>query len=144
MQKIFFDLDIYSYQIDFIGHVNNAVYIQWMEIGRTKLLEAVGMPTHEIFQQGFAPVLVHTSITYKSSLCLGDRAQVELWLSELRNASATMQFRFHNSQQTLAAEGIQKGLFVDRQTMRPRRLLPEERALFVPYLDVSAEAHPSI
>ena len=137
MQKIFFDLDIYSYQIDFMGHVNNAVYIHWMEIGRTKLLEAGRMPTHEIYKQGFVPVLVQTSITYKSPLYLGDRVQVELWLSELRNASATMQFRFHNSQQKLAAEGFQKGLFVDKQTMRPRRLRSEERALFVPYLDSS-------
>lgn len=143
MQKIAFDLAIYSYQIDFAGHVNNAVYMLWMEIGRTKLLEAVGMPVHEIFKQGFAPTLVHTSITYKLPLYLGDRVQVELWLSELRNASAIMQFRFYNSQQTLAAEGMQKGLFVDRQTMRPRRLLPEERALFVPYLDTSTEAHSS-
>nr|ADX97309.1 hypothetical protein [Fischerella muscicola SAG 1427-1 = PCC 73103] len=139
MQKIAFDLDVYSYQIDFIGHVNNAVYIQWMEIGRTKLLEAVGMATHEILQQGFVPVLVHTSITYKSPLYLGDRVQVKLWLSELRNASAIMQFRFYNSQQVLAAEGLQKGLFVDKQTMRPRRLYPEERALFVPYLDANTE-----
>lgn len=143
MQKIFFDLDIYSYQIDFTGHVNNAVYIHWMEIGRTKLLEAVGMPTHEIFKQGFAPVLVQTSITYKSPLYLGDRIQVEIWLSELRNASATMQFRFYNSQQVLAAEGVQKGLFVDTQTMRPKRLASEERALFTPYLDLTAEVQSS-
>lgn len=134
MQKLMFDLEVYSYQIDFMGHVNNTVYTQWMEIGRTKLLEAIGMPTHEIFKQGFAPVLVHTSITYKSPLYLGDRVQIELWLSELRNASAIMQFRFCNDQQKIAAEGIQKGLFVDNKTMRPRRLLPEERALFVPYL----------
>jgi acyl-CoA thioester hydrolase len=139
MQKICFDLDIYSYQIDFIGHVNNAVYIHWMEIGRTKLLEAVGMPTHEIFKQGFVPVLVQTHITYKSPLYLGDRVQVETWLSELRNASAIMQFRFCNSQRTLVAEGAQKGLFVDKQTMRPKRLCPEERAWFFPYLDSSSE-----
>jgi acyl-CoA thioester hydrolase len=141
MQKISFDLDIYSYQIDFIGHVNNAVYIHWMEIGRTKLLEAVGMPTHEIFKQGFAPVLVQTNITYKSPLYLGDRVQIDLWLSELRNASATMQFRFYNGQQILAAEGVQKGLFVDKQTMRPRRLSLEEKAWFIPYLDLTVEAH---
>ncbi|PIG95213.1 thioesterase family protein [Gloeocapsopsis sp. IPPAS B-1203] len=140
MQKISFDLDIYSYQIDFIGHVNNAVYIHWMEIGRTKLLEAVGMPTHEIFKQGFAPVLIQTNIIYKSPLYLGDRVQIDLWLSELRNASATMQFRFYNSQQILAAEGVQKGLFIDRQTMRPRRLSSEERAWFIPYLDSTVEA----
>ncbi len=139
MAKISIDLDVYTYQIDFLGHVNNAVYIHWMEIGRTKLLEAVGMPTDQIIKQGFAPLLVQTSITYKLPLYLGDRVQVDLWLSDLRNASAIMQFRFYNSQQTLAAEAIQKGLFVDKQTMRPRRLRPEERALFVPYL-ASAES----
>lgn len=141
MQKICVDLEVYSYQIDFIGHVNNAVYIHWMEIGRTKLLEAIGMPTQDIFKQGFVPVLVHTSITYKTPLYLGDRIKLELWLSELRNASAVMQFRFYNQQQTLAAEGLQKGLFADRETMRPRRLLPDERALFLPYLESTLEAH---
>lgn len=134
MKKIYFDLDVYSFHIDFIGHVNNIVYIQWMEIGRTKLLEAIGMPTQEIFQQGFAPVLVQTNITYKTPLYLGDRVHVEMWLSELRQASAIMQFRFYNQQAALAAEGWQKGLFVDRATMRPRRLRSEERELFTPYL----------
>ncbi|PSB26330.1 acyl-CoA thioesterase [Stenomitos frigidus] len=134
MEKISFELEVYSFHIDFIGHVNNIVYVQWMEIGRTKLLEAIGMPTQDIFQQGFAPVLVQTNITYKSPLYLGDRVGVELWLSELRQASAVMQFRFYNQQQTLTAEGWQKGLFVDRDTMRPRRLRSEERALFATYL----------
>jgi acyl-CoA thioester hydrolase len=140
MQTISFELEVYSFHIDFIGHVNNTVYIQWMEIGRTKLLEAVGMPTSEIFQQGFVPVLVQTHITYKSPLYLGDRVQVELWISELRNASAVMQFRFHSERRTLIAEGWQKGLFVDRATLRPRRLRPEERALFMPYLHLPTEA----
>jgi acyl-CoA thioester hydrolase len=139
MQKIIFDLDIYTYQIDFMGHVNNSVYVHWMEIGRIKLLEAVGLPIHEIFKQGFAPVLVQTSITYKSPLYLGDRVQGEMWLSELRNASAVMQFRFYNRHQVLAAEGVQKGLFVDTQTNRPKRLVSSERALFEPYLDLTNE-----
>jgi acyl-CoA thioester hydrolase len=140
MKKICFKLEVYSFHIDFIGHVNNTVYIQWMEIGRTKLLEAVGMPTHEIFQQGFAPVLVQTSITYKLPLYLGDQVRVEMWISELRNASAIMQFRFYNEQETLVAEGWQKGLFVDCETMRPRRLRSEERALFTPYLHSTVKA----
>nr|WP_242033397.1 thioesterase family protein [Phormidium sp. FACHB-592] len=134
MQKVCFELEVYSFHIDFIGHVNNIVYVQWMEIGRTKLLEAVGMPLHEILQQGFAPVLVQTQITYKTPLFLGDRVQVELWLSELRQASAVMQIHFYNTQRTLAAEAWQKGLFVDRTTLRPRRLQSEERALFLPYV----------
>jgi acyl-CoA thioester hydrolase len=140
MQKITFELDVYSYQIDFIGHVNNAVYIHWMEIGRTRLLEAIGLPIHELSEQGIVPVLVHTNITYKSPLYLGDRVQIELWLSELRHASAVVQFRFYNSQRSIAAEGLQKGLFVDKQSMRPKRLNLEERALFLPYLCSRTEA----
>lgn len=134
MQKISFELEVYPFHIDFIGHVNNSVYIHWMEIGRTKLLEAVGMPIQKIFQQGFAPVLVQTNITYKSPLYLGECVQACMWISELKNASAIMQFCFHNTQRILAAQGWQKGLFVDRQTMRPRRLRPEERSLFLPYV----------
>lgn len=134
MKKIFFELEVYSFHIDFMGHVNNIVYIQWLEIGRTKLLEAVGMPIQAISQQGFVPVLVQTNITYKSPLYLGDHVRVEMWISELKNASAITQFRFYKEQETLAAEGWQKGLFVDRDTMRPRRLSLEERSLFAPYL----------
>jgi acyl-CoA thioester hydrolase len=140
MQKISFELEVYSFHIDFIGHVNNTIYIQWMEIGRTKLLEAVGMPTQKIFQQGFAPVLVQTNIAYKLPLYLGERVQVSMWISQLKNASAIMQFCFYNEQKILAAQGWQKGLFVDRQTMRPRRLRPEERSLFAPYVHSQIDA----
>ena len=138
MQKITFDQEIHTFQIDFLGHVNNGIYIQWMEIGRTKLLEAAGMVTAEIFKQHFAPLLVETHITYKVPLYLGDRVQVVVWLSELRNTTGIIQFRFYNGQQVLVAEGHQRGLFVDTQTMQPRRLLPEERALFVPFLQDQA------
>jgi len=134
MQKIAFNLEIYTYQIDFVGHVNNSVYHQWMEIGRTKLLEAVGLPVHEIAKRGFLPVLVHTDITYKTPLYLGDAVLMELWLSELKQASAIMNFRFYNGKETLAAEARQKGLFIDRDSKRPRRLQPGERELFSSYV----------
>ena len=139
MQKISFDLEIHTFNIDFLGHVNNGVYVQWMEIGRTKLLEAAGLATHEILKQSFAPLLVQTTITYKVPLYLGDRVQVDVWLSELRNTTGIIQFRFYNGNQVLVAEGYQRGLFVDTKSMLPRRLLPEERALFLPYLGADTE-----
>lgn len=140
MQKITFDQEIHTFHIDFLGHVNNGVYIQWMEIGRTKLLEAAGLKTHEILKQSFAPLLVQTTITYKVPLYLGDRVHVEVWLSELRNTTGIMQFRFYNNQQTLVAEGSQRGLFVDTKTMLPKRLLPEERELFLSYLEENPDS----
>lgn len=135
MQKVTFEQEIHTFHIDFLGHVNNGVYVQWMEIGRTKLLEAAGLVTSEILKQSFAPLLVQTTITYKVPLYLGDRAHIEVWLSELRNATGVMQFRFHNTQGVLVAEGSQKGLFIDTKTLQPKRLRSEERALFLPFLE---------
>lgn len=140
MQKISFEQEIHTFHIDFLGHVNNGIYIQWMEIGRTKLLEAAGMTTHEILKQSFAPLLVQTTITYKKPLYLGDYVHIEVWLSELRNTTGIIEFRFYNSQHVLVAEGSQKGLFIDTKTLSPRRLLPEERALFTPFLETSENA----
>ena len=142
MQKIIFDQEIHTFHIDFLGHVNNGIYIQWMEIGRTKLLEAAGLVTHEILKQSFAPLLVQTTITYRAPLYLGDHAHVEVWLSELRNTTGIIQFRFYNGQHVLVAEGNQRGLFVDTKNLQPRRLLPEERALFVPFLETNDEVQP--
>lgn len=134
MKRISLKIEIYPYQIDFIGHVNNSVYIQWMEIGRTKLLDAVGLPLPEIARRGFLPVLVHTNITYKTPLYLGNEVQMQLWISELRAASAMIEFHFYNGDRTLVAEAQQKGLFIDTETKRPHRLRSDERELFSYYV----------
>ncbi len=134
MKKVICDFEVYPYQIDFIGHVSNIVYIQWMEIARCKLLEEIGLPVHRIAEQGFVPVLVHTEIDYKQPLYLGETVHLKMWLTELKNASAMMKFCFYKESGSLVAEGHQKGLFMDRATLRPKRLTPEQRDLFSPYL----------
>jgi acyl-CoA thioester hydrolase len=135
MQKVTFDQEVHTFHIDFLGHVNNGVYIQWMEIGRSKLLEAAGLFITEVLKQSFAPLLVETNIKYKVPLYLGDRARIEVWLSDLRNATGIIQFRFYNNQGVLVAQASQKGLFIDTKTLQPKKLRPEERALFLPYLE---------
>jgi len=155
MDKIKFEISIYSFQIDFNGHVSNIVYSQWLEIGRTKLLEAIAMPVHKIAEEGFVPVLISTEITFKSPLFLGEIVQVELWRSELRQASAVMSFMFskkvepkkvepkqesnETNQNTVVATANQKGIFADRQTMKPYRLKPEQRAKFAKFLHPNVE-----
>jgi acyl-CoA thioester hydrolase len=134
MQKISINLEVYTYQIDFAGHMSNIVYIEWMEIARIKLLEAIGLPTQEVAKAGFIPVLVHTEISYKKPLYLGDRAQVDLWLEELNNASAIMAIQVTNQAGEIAAAGRQKGIFLETATQRPKRLTTQERDRFLPYL----------
>ncbi|MGE0537232.1 MAG: acyl-CoA thioesterase [Pirellulales bacterium] len=134
VQTLEFEPPIYPFHIDFMRHVSNIAYVQWMEMGRCLLLDAVGMSVAQIAEQGFGPVLVETIVSYKKQLCLGDRVRAEIWLSELSNASAWLEFRFHNGNGDVAATGRQRGLFVDLASGRPRRLTPEDRARFEPFL----------
>lgn len=134
MQKITFEPPIYPFDIDFMRHVSNLAYVRWMEVGRCLLLDAVDLSVAKIATQGFGPVLVQTNISYKRPLYLGDKVRAELWLSELSNASAWMEFRFHNGEGVLAATGRQCGLFVDLASGRPKRVEGEMRERFEAYL----------
>ena len=96
MKSLTFEQPIYTYDIDFNGHVSNISYIKWMEIGRNKLSEEVGMSIHEIQKLGFAPVLTKTEIFYKKPLYLGEKVRVELFFSTLRKISGTIKFNFFN------------------------------------------------
>jgi acyl-CoA thioester hydrolase len=139
MERLRYELQIYPFQIDVMRHVSNIVYIQWMEIGRCLLLEAVGMPISEITDRGFGPVLVETVINYKKPLRLNDQVHAEVWLSELSQASAWMDFQFMNGKGEVAASGRQRGLFIDLESGRPRRMPAEERTQFERYLAISKD-----
>ena len=134
MKKIEYIKPIYTYEIDSGQHVSNIAYVQWMEVGRLKLLEEVGLPVHEIKLKGFVPALIRTEIRYKKPLFLGDEVRVVLWISELKNASATMRFEFYNQLNDIVAEGEQVGLFIKVDSQRPHKLSAVDRARFEPYV----------
>lgn len=64
--------DIKSYNIDAAGHVNNAVYINWLEDLRTDLLEKI-LPTETISNRNFHFVVASTNIEYKKPLHLYEK-----------------------------------------------------------------------
>jgi acyl-CoA thioester hydrolase len=134
MKKLELYKEIYTYQIDAAGHVSNIVYIQWMEECRLKLLEEIGLPAHKVIKGGVIPVLVEPKIKYKKALYLGEKVKIEVWISELKNVSALIEYRFYNSKNELASVASQVGLFVNSSTIKPHRLTPEEREAFTKFL----------
>ena len=135
MQKLIFEENIYTYHIDFVGHVNNINYITWMENGRVKLFEAMGITIFDLLHDlNILPIITETFIQYKKPLFLNNQVNIECWVSQLNNASAILQFRFYNENRELCTTGHQKGSFIDSKTMRPVRLSGELRANFEKFL----------
>jgi len=135
MQKLIFEEKIYTYHIDFVGHVNNINYITWMENGRVKLFEAAGISISDLLDKyNTLPIITETFIQYKRALFLNNQVRIEAWVSQINNASAILQFRFYNEKDELCTSGHQKGSFINSQTMRPIRISEALRTAFEKFL----------
>lgn len=131
MQKLKFTEPIYTYQIDFIGHVNNIVYVQWLENARIKLIEAMGLTITKIAHEDeILPIITETDIKYKKPFYLSNKVHVEVWVSEMFNISSNFRFRFLNENEEVCALAQQKVLFIDKATQRPSRKIVKYRENF--------------
>lgn len=110
-----------TYDIDFVGHVNNIVYIRWLEDLRLKLLDDY-YPLERVTQEGMAPVIVKTSIHYRQAIVLDDRdVTARMWIDELASATfrLTAEFRVGEDVRCTAE---QRGTFINTATLRPCRI----------------------
>jgi acyl-CoA thioester hydrolase len=127
------DLDIYPFDIDVVGHVSNITYIRWLEIGRVRLLEEVGLPMPVLAESAVVPIVIRTEIDYRRGLKLGEPVHLSLHLTEMHSMAATLKFKVTTGAET-AAMARQRGLFVSTATGKPRRISEEIRARLEPYL----------
>jgi len=131
MQKLIINEPIYTYHIDFVGHVNNIIYVQWLENARVKLIEAMGLSISEIAHEDqILPIITETIIQYKKPFFLNDTVTVEVWVSEMFNVFANFKFRFLNGKDEVCSTAQQKVLFIDRDTQRPSRKIVKYRGNF--------------
>ena len=93
------------------GHVNNAVYLGYFEIGRVEAWQ------HTCAE--FAPdfILADAKITYKSPALLGEPLAVEVTTSELRTKAWVWSYRVVcASDDRLVAEGSTTQVMYDYET----------------------------
>src|SRR5690606_14151744 len=83
---------VQTYDIDFANHVNNQVYVRWLEDLRMELLR-VYYPIKRFMDQGVAPILASTQISYKKAIGLYDEPVRRMWCSRL--VHATMHLEAH-------------------------------------------------
>lgn len=131
MQKLSYKEQIYTYQIDFVGHVNNIVYIQWLENARIKLLQAMGLSITKIAEEdGLMPIITETVIKYKKPFFLDNEVKVEVWVSKMYNVHAVFDMVFYNEKNELCATSKQKVLFIDKHTQGPSRKIVKYKSNF--------------
>jgi acyl-CoA thioester hydrolase len=82
------------------GHVNNAVYLTYFELGRVRAWLAAGGEVDGDF------ILAEAKISYRSPALMGDPLDLEVSTSEIRNKAWVWRYRILDSRDDrLIAEG---------------------------------------
>jgi len=116
-------IKVQTYDIDFARHVNNGVYVRWLEDLRMELLRTY-YPLEKFMAQGTAPILHATHITYKRSIGLFDEPVGRMWCTELGRATLRLEAEICVGD-AVCAHATQRGILLEIGTTKPVRL-PEE------------------
>lgn len=109
------------------GHVNNAVYLTYLETARLGYYKATG-----IWQQGSGAltgmVVAHIDIDYLAPVTLGQALSVGIRLARIGNKSLTLAFQMEDpSDGTVIARGQSVMVAYDNQAQKSRPFPPEWR-----------------
>ncbi|MFJ2826893.1 acyl-CoA thioesterase [Streptomyces sp. NPDC087263] len=120
--------------MDAYGHVNNAVFLSYLEEAR---IDFLNRPDKE-FRQG--SVVARHEIDYKRQLVHRHTpVDIELWVSEIRAASFTIAYEVKDADQLYVRAATMVVPF-DFEAQRPRRLTAEEQEFLAEYRDDKDEA----
>lgn len=119
--------------MDAYGHVNNVVFLRYLEEARIDFL----FRPDKDFQQG--SVVARHEIDYKRQLVHRHHpVDIELWVTEIRAASFTLTYEVKDDDLVYVRASTVIVPF-DFEAQRPRRITEEERAFLKEYMDDASE-----
>jgi acyl-CoA thioester hydrolase len=122
--------------MDAYGHVNNVVYLSYLEEARVDMLFTQGAEMGvKALSEGV--LVARHEIAYKRPLVYHPRGvDIELWVGEVKAASFEIRYEVHD-EDVIFATAASLLVPYDLAAGRPRRITPEERAFLERYVDAA-------
>lgn len=119
-------IPVRTYELDSLGHVNQAVYHQYAEVARVEGFIAAGCRWEELFAARTAPVLLSSTIDFRRELRAGDQVDVtcEVKFGDGKTFRADSVIR--KADGTVSAEVT---CVIGVMDLERRKLLPDPRAV---------------
>ena len=115
--------------IDELGHVNNAVWVKWMEEVATAHWRSIADAAH---QDAYVWVVVRHEIDYLRAVLEGERITARTWVGEPRGARFDRHMEFVGEDGRPRVRARTDWAIIDKASGRPLRI-PREVA--APFLD---------
>ena len=114
--------------IDVLGHVNNAVWVQWMEQVSVDHWMHDADPAHV---EAYIWVVTRHEIDYRGNVVAGETVTAETWVPDPpKGARFDRHVRFLDAQGQVKVEAVTTWALIDRATGRLLRVTPEIAAPF--------------
>ena len=117
--------------IDELGHVNNAVWVQWIQEIALAHWYAIAPAEH---QAHYVWVVIRHEIDYRGNLSAGESVAGETWVGTPKGARFDRFVRFTREGKTLV-EAKTTWAPIERATGRLMRITPELAGPFLPFRD---------
>lgn len=104
-----------------MGYVYYGDYAEYFEVGRVEALRTLGFPYRRLEEEGIMLPVRTLSITYHAPARYDDLITIRTTIAEPPSARIRFLYHIHNEAGALLTEAETVLVFVDKETMRPRR-----------------------
>jgi len=114
--------------IDELGHVNNAVWVRWIQAIAVSHWQAVASPEHV---DAYVWVVTRHEIDYRGNVAEGESVTAETWVGTPKGARFDRHVRFTGDDGRIKVEAVSVWALIDRATSKLLRIRPEVAAPFL-------------
>jgi acyl-CoA thioester hydrolase len=115
--------------IDELNHVNNVVYLRWVQEVAAAHWEAIA--SREM-REKYSWVVLRHEIDYKNPAFLGDALLAQTWVSSCEGVRSVRNVKIYQSNSgKLVAEANTTWCLLDAQTAKPRRIEDDIKSIFL-------------
>lgn len=120
-------------ELDTLGHVNNAVYMDYVTDCGMQVINAHGWTLGQMRERGFGILVKRHQIEYKQPALPDEELEISTWVSGVRNASGTRHYVIRRLRdQALLTQVHSLCVWIDLATGAPIRIPSDFMAAFQP------------
>jgi acyl-CoA thioester hydrolase len=127
LKKFRYPLQIISADIDALGHVNNVVYLRWVQEAAASHWNNLISDTE---RAGLAWVVIRHEIDYYQSTKLTDALYALTWVESSEGVKSIRIVEIFNQSDKLLAKARTTWCLIDAKTQRPKRISEEIKSIF--------------
>lgn len=133
MRKFTWRLQVRTYELDGLGHVNNAMYARYLEEAAVRASGDAGFTFDWYIEHGTVWLVRSLALRYYAPAVYGDELEITTWVADGRRVSSHRDYAIHRVRDgELVLRARANWVYVDRATLRPVRIPQEIYDAFAP------------